>query len=86
MTYTLEINYRVDKVFKRLEKRDKTQLLKIRKKLVQILRNPYHFKPLSNEMYGFRRVHIGSFVLIYEIIEEKNTILLLDYRHHDHVY
>lgn len=86
MTYTLEINYRVDKAFKRLEKRDKNQLLKIRKKLVQILQNPYHFKPLRNEMYGFRRVHIGSFVLIYEIIEEENTVLLLDYRHHDHVY
>lgn len=86
MTYTLEINYRVDKAFKRLEKRDKNQLLKIRKKLVQILQNPYHFKPLRNEMYGLRRVHIGSFVLIYEIIEEDNTVLLLDYRHHDYVY
>lgn len=86
MVYALEINNRVDKAFKKIEKRDRNQLLKIRKKLLQILENPYHFKPLRNDMCGLRRVHIGSFVLVYEIIETENTVLLLDYRHHDRVY
>ena len=86
MTYTLEVNDRVDKAFKKLEKRDKDQLIKIRKKLLQILENPYHFKSLRNDMHGLRRVHIGSFVLVYEIIEKENIVLLLDYRHHDCVY
>lgn len=43
MVYALEINNRVDKAFKKIEKRDRNQLLKIRKKLLQILENPYHF-------------------------------------------
>ena len=37
-------------------------------------------------MHDLRIVHIGSFVLVYEIIETENTVLLLDYRHHDRVY
>ncbi|CEA14190.1 MULTISPECIES: type II toxin-antitoxin system RelE/ParE family toxin [Methanobacterium] len=86
MTYTLEINNRVDKNFKKLEKRDKKQIRIIRKKLLQVLEDPYRFKPLQNDMYGLRRVHIGSFVLVYEIIEAEKTVLLLDYRHHDHIY
>lgn len=86
MGYALEINERVDKEFRKLEKQDKGRLRSIRKKLLQILEDPYHFKPLSNEMHGLRRVHIGSYVLIYEIVEKEKVVLLLDYGHHDHIY
>jgi mRNA-degrading endonuclease RelE of RelBE toxin-antitoxin system len=38
-------------------------------------------------MTGIFRVHIGkSFVLTYEILEEKRTVKLIDYNHHDKVY
>lgn len=86
MGYALEINERVDKEFRKLEKRDKGRLRSIRKKLLQILEDPYRFKPLSNEMRGLKRVHIGSYVLIYEIVEKEKVVLLLDYGHHDHIY
>ena len=41
----------------------------------QILKDPYHFKPLRGDLHGSRRTHIGkSFVLIYEIDEKKKVI------------
>ncbi|MDY0386209.1 MAG: type II toxin-antitoxin system mRNA interferase toxin, RelE/StbE family [Methanolobus sp.] len=57
------------------------------KKVQQIIRNPYHYKPLLGDLYGARRVHIdSSFVLIYEIDEDKKAINILDYDHHDVIY
>lgn len=38
-------------------------------------------------MHGARRVHIGkSFVLIYEVEEDRKLVRILDYEHHDKVY
>ena len=85
MAYDLEISKEVDKKFEKLNKKNKKQLLIIKKKVEKILEDPYHFKPLKGDMKGSRRVHIDkSFVLVYEI--EGNKIKLLDYNHHDKVY
>ena len=87
MEYRLQISEELDKVFSKLDKKNKKQLQIIHKKIDQILQNPYHFKPLRGDMHGARRVHIDtSFVLTYEIDEEKKLIRLLDFDHHDHVY
>ena len=87
MEYRLQISEELDKVFSKLAKKNKKQLQIINKKIGQILQNPYHFKPLRGDMHGARRVHIDtSFVLTYEIDEEKKLIRLLDFDHHDHVY
>jgi len=87
MEYQLQISEELDKVFSKLAKKNKTQLQIINKKIDQILQNPYHFKPLRGDMHGARRVHIDtSFVLTYEIDEEKKLIRLLDFDHHDYVY
>ena len=87
MEYRLQISEELDKVFSKLAKKNKKQLQIINKKIGQILQNPYHFKPLRGDMHGARRVHIDtSFVLTYEIDEEKKLIRLLDFDHHDYVY
>ena len=86
-TYSLEISERADRIFCKLQKRDKVQLEAINEKVKQILANPQHFKPLSGDMHGSRRVHIASsFVLVYEIDEQRKVVRLLDYGHHDVVY
>jgi len=34
-----------------------------------------------------RRVHIGkSFVLVFEIVENENKVIFLDFDHHDNIY
>jgi len=87
MEYKLQVSEELDKAFSKLAKKNKKQLQIIHKKIDQILENPYHFKPLRGDMHGTRRVHIDtSFVLTYEIDEEKKLIRLLDFDHHDKVY
>jgi len=84
--YSLEIEAEVFKTFKKLSKKDKKQLEAVNKKIEQILANPLQFKPLKHPLAGLRRVHVGSFVLIYEVCENPKTIRLLKYKHHDEAY
>ena len=84
--YSLEIEADVYKAFKKLAKKDKKQLEAINKKIDQILTDPLQFKPLKHPLEGLRRVHIGSFVLIYEVLENPKTVKVLKYKHHDEAY
>jgi YafQ family addiction module toxin component len=84
--YSLEINEEVLKTFKKMAKKDKTQLEAINRKIEQILTDPFQFKPLRHPLEGLRRVHIGSCVLIYEVFENSKTVRVLKYKHHDEVY
>ena len=84
--YSLEIEEEVLKAFKKLRKKDAKQLEAINKKVGQILNDPLQFKPLKHPLEGLWRVHIGSFVLVYEVRKQTNTVRLLKYRHHDEAY
>ncbi|MCX6772692.1 MAG: type II toxin-antitoxin system RelE/ParE family toxin [Candidatus Micrarchaeota archaeon] len=86
MTYALDISPYVDKIFEKLEKRERGQYEAIMKKIDEIVENPQHYKPLGNVMSGKRRVHFGSFVLVFTIDEARKTVVLEDYDHHDKVY
>ena len=84
--YNLEIKPTADKAFKKLAKKDKEQLRRVDAKIIQILENPYHFKPLRKPLDGCRRAHVGSFVITYEIDEASQTVSILYYDHHDNIY
>ena len=87
MSYNLEISDYLDRLFFKLAKKDKHHFEILKKKINQILEDPFRFKPLRSSMFGIRRTHIGkSFVLTFQIIENKKTIRLLDYDHHDKIY
>jgi len=55
-------------------------------KIKEIIENPYHYKPLRNVLRNRRRVHIGSYVLIFEINEGEKTIIFHTFNHHDQAY
>ncbi|MCW6160455.1 MAG: type II toxin-antitoxin system RelE/ParE family toxin [Candidatus Micrarchaeales archaeon] len=85
--YKLDYRKHVDKILRKLEKKDKRQLLAIRNKIVEVLDNPQRFKPLNAPMQGLRRVHVmKSFVLTYSIDESTHTVWIEDYDHHDNIY
>ncbi len=86
MVYILEISEQLDRLFAKLSKKDKLQFEILSRKINEILQNPNIGKPLTGNMAGQRRVHIRNFVLAYEILENENTVRLLDYDHHDNVY
>ena len=61
--------------------------MSIDKKVKEILKGPYRFKPLKKPMQNKRRVHVGGpFVLIYEVNEDKKIVTLVDFDHHDKIY
>ena len=63
--YRLAIKEKLDKKFKKLQKKDKEMLRLIERKVHEVLENPYRFKPLRKPLQNKRRVHIGgSFVLV----------------------
>ena len=84
--YNLEVEEEVFKAFKKLAKKDRKHLEILNKKIEQILNDPFQFKPLRHPLEGLRRVHVGSFVLIYEILENQKTVRVLKYKHHDQAY
>ena len=86
MNYKLILAEHLIKVFDKLSKKDKKQLKQVHKKIQEILKNPYHFKPLRGDMKGSRRIHVGSFVLTYEVLDDKKVVRILDYDHHDKIY
>jgi mRNA-degrading endonuclease RelE of RelBE toxin-antitoxin system len=84
--YILETRKHVDEVFKKLTKKNVKQMDLITKKLQEILIDPHRFKPLHFPLTGKRRIHFGSYVLIFSIDEERKTVILEDYDHHDRIY
>ena len=84
MVYTIEFSAEFEKSIKKLKKKDKTAFEQIQKKLIEIVENPEHYKPLKNVLAGYRRLHFGSFVLIYTI--EGNIIKIISLDHHDKAY
>ena len=87
MPFELEATELVNRKFLKISKKNRGLLEIISKKVKQILENPYHFKPLRGSMHGERRVHIdGSFVLTYEVDEQRKVVKLLDFDLHDKVY
>ena len=87
MMYRLAVKEKLDKKFKRLQRKDKEMLGLIARKVEEILENPYRFKPLRAPLQSKRRVHVGgSFVLIYEIDEGEKMVTLMEFDHHDNVY
>jgi len=84
--YDIEIREHLDREFRKLAKKDSRQMEAVAKKVQEIVEEPHAYKPLRFTLAGLRRVHIGSYVLLFSIDEARKTIVLEDYEHHDRVY
>ncbi len=71
-------------VLVRWKKKDASFFADIEKQINRIIKNPLTGKPLRHTLKNRRRVHIGSFVLIYEL--HHNELRFLDLDHHDRIY
>ena len=74
------------KTIKKLRKTDPQMYDRVKKKMIEVLDNPEHFKPLSKVLKKYRRDHIGAFVIAFRIIEENKKVKFVDYDHHDKIY
>jgi len=83
--YEFELTETLEGKFKKLRKKNSALLGACRKKMLEIILTPYHYKHLKYEnRFG---VHVGgSFVLTYKVFEERRLVLFLDLEHHDKAY
>ncbi len=66
------------------QRKNRGLLRRLDRKIEEVLVNPERFKPLRAPMAGLRRVHVGPFVLTFEVRGE--SVVFLAFRHHDAVY
>ena len=72
----------------KLSKKDKSIYEQLIKKMDEIVNNLdiEHYKNLRYHMKDSKRVHVGSFVLIFQY-DKKNDMINFDYfDHHDKIY
>ena len=65
-------------------KKDRKLFHDVERQMAKILREPHIGKPLRYSLKNRRRVHVGSFVLIYEF--HANELRFIDFVHNDRVY
>ena len=70
MEYDLIIPKHLDKLFSKLSKKNKIHFTILSKKIKLIMDNPKIGKPLTANMIGQRRIHVGkSFVLVFPLCD-----------------
>ena len=85
--YDYEFRETLEKLLKKLARKNPKQMLIIEKKIIEIIKNPHHYKNLRNPLQHLKRVHIDkSFVLTFSINENTKTITFEDFDHHDNIY
>lgn len=65
-------------------KKDKLLLERLHKKMDEILQNPEHYQMKRYDLKGKRAAHVGSFVVIFQIVGEE--VVFLKFEHHDNAY
>jgi YafQ family addiction module toxin component len=85
--YNLLIQPYLAKKFDKLTRRNPRQMAIITKKIGEIIQDPHHYKNLQSPLNRLKRVHIDkSFVLLFSVDEDTNTVILENYNHHDKIY
>lgn len=80
ITYSLEL----EKVLIQCKKKDINLFRQVQNKILKIMSEPNIGKPLRYTLKNRRRVHIGSFVLVYEFRD--GELRFIDFDHHDKIY
>ncbi len=85
--YSFDIKEHLDKIFKKLEKKDPKRLVIIYNKIAEVIQNPQHYKNLRAPLNHLRRVHIDkSFVLLFSVNEKEQKVIFEELDHHDKIY
>ena len=75
------------KTFKKLQKKNPVVLERIFLKIEEIVKGDIdRYKNLRYSLKECKRVHIGSYVLVFTYDAEEDLITFLTYEHHDRVY
>ncbi len=86
--YTIKISEKLHEILTKMSKKDKALYDQLLKKIEEIANSQDvdHYKNLSHDMKDSKRVHIGSFVLIFQFDKRKDELLFDNFDHHDNAY
>jgi mRNA-degrading endonuclease RelE of RelBE toxin-antitoxin system len=88
MSFLIIISDELKKTLVNLKRKDKTLFQMAEKKILQIASTDpiaiQHFKNLHSPLNEFKRVHLGSYVLLFRVQVDKIIFEALE--HHDKVY
>ena len=83
-----EIKPELERILKKLFKKDKSMYEQIMKKIEEVV-DSYdveHYKNLRYNMKDSKRVHIGNFVLVFNYNKQLNFVSFEYFDHHDNIY
>lgn len=69
---------------KRLKKKDSELFKQVNNQILKIIREPNVGKPLRYSLKNRRRLHVGSFIIVYEFLG--GELRFIDFDHHDKIY
>ena len=88
MSSEFDISERLRKILNKLAGKDMALATSVNKKIHQIAScdraEIEHFKNLRHDLSPLKRVHIGSFVLVFRV--DEGVIIFEDFDHHDRIY
>lgn len=88
MSFSIIISDKLKNTLIILKRKDKILYQMLEKKILQIASSdPFtiqHFKNLRSPLNDFKRVHIGSYVLLFRVQADK--IIFETFEHHDKIY
>ena len=83
MNYSLQIK---ESAFKELQRIDKPQRLRIIEAIETLPAQPLAGKPLKGDLSGLRRLRVGDYRVVYEVIDQQVLILIVRIAHRKAVY
>lgn len=82
-----EIKPNLKQLLSKISKKNSLMYERILKKIQEVINsNPEHYKNLRHDLKEFKRVQIGSFVLVFKFVKSENKIYFEDFDHHDKIY
>jgi YafQ family addiction module toxin component len=86
VTYVIQLESKLEQNLHKLKNKDRKTYDRVISKIIELSQNPYSGKPLRSVLKGKWRVHIGPFILLYQIDEEHKTLTFLEFEHHNNAY
>ncbi len=83
MNYLLKIKASAKKSLQKIDKQDRTRLIKA---IDELLEHPYKGSQLKGELTGLRRIRVGPYRIIYEIQKHELIILVLRVGYRKEIY
>ncbi len=78
----------LDRILVKLQKKDKTLYENLLNKIDEVINSPDigHYKNLRYDLKECKRVHVGSFVLVFKYDKQNDFVYFDDFDHHDNIY